>query len=102
LHPPAGTQDALQLVDAAVASAVCATRPNFHSSPNATPGGLAFGRDMVLDMPLIPDLQLIQEQRQRLIDDHLVAANQRRFSCDHNVGNKVLKLKHKPGAFRVE
>jgi hypothetical protein len=43
------------------------TRAAFHSSLSATPGGLAFCRAMVPDMPPIKDLQLIQEQRQHLI-----------------------------------
>jgi hypothetical protein len=74
------------------------------------PGAVAFGRDMVLDMPLIADLQLIQERRQHLIDDRLIAANRRRFSYDYHIDDEVLKLKHEPGKlepgaagpFRVE
>jgi hypothetical protein len=110
LHPPAGLQDALQLVDTAIANAVFATRATFHSSIQITPGGLAFGRDMVLDIPLVADLQLIQERRQQLIDDRLIVANRRRFSYDYNVGDEVLKLIYKPdkletrttGPYRVE
>jgi hypothetical protein len=60
---------------------------------NTTPGGLAFGRNMVLDIPLIADLQLIREQRQHLIDNRLIAANPRGFSYDYAVGDEVLKLK---------
>jgi transposase InsO family protein len=110
LNPPAGLQDALQLVDTAIANAVFATRATFHSSIQTTPGGLAFGRDMVLDIPLVADLQLIQERRQQLIDDRLIVANRRRFSYDYNVGDEVLKLIYKPdkletrttGPYRVE
>jgi hypothetical protein len=70
---------------------------------NTTPGGLAFGRDMVLDIPpLIADLQLIREQRQHLIDNHLIAANRRRFSYDYTVGDEVLKLKYKPDKLELE
>jgi hypothetical protein len=110
LHPPAGILDAHHLVDTAIANAVYATQATFHSSLNTTPGGLTFGRDMVLDIQLIADLQLIREQRQHLIDNCLIAANRRRFSYDYTVGDEVLKLKYKPdklepratGPFRVE
>jgi hypothetical protein len=88
LHPQAGILDAQQLVDNAIANAVYVTRATFHSSLNTTPGALAFGRDIVLDIPLIADLQLIQERRQHLIDDRLITANRRRFSYDYNVGDK--------------
>ena len=96
LNPPEGIINATQLVDTAIANAVYATRATFHSSLNTTPGALAFGRDMVLDIPLITDLQLIQERRQHLIDDRLIAANRCRFSYDYNVGEEVLKLIYKP------
>jgi hypothetical protein len=36
-----------------------------------TPGGLAFGRDMILNIPLITDLQQLQRRRQELIDQRL-------------------------------
>jgi hypothetical protein len=76
---------------------VRATRATFHSSLNAAPGGLTFGRAMAPDTPLIADLQLIQKQRQHPIDDRLIAANRHRFSYNCNVGDQVLKLKRKPG-----
>ena len=96
LNPPEGIANARQLVDTAIANAVYATRATFHGSLHTTPGALAFGRDMVLDIPLIADLELIQENRQHLIDDRLIAANRRRFSYNYNIGNEVLKLIFKP------
>ncbi len=51
---------------------------------------------MVLDLPLIADLQLIQERRQQLIDEQLIKANRRRFSHDYTIGDEVLKLAFKP------
>jgi hypothetical protein len=85
LHPPAGLQDAQQLVDTDISNAVFATLATFHSLIQTTPGGLAFGRDMVLDIPLVADLQLIQHQRQQLIDNHLIVANHCCFSYNYNV-----------------
>jgi hypothetical protein len=64
-----------------------ATRATLHSALQTTPGALAFGRDMVLDIPVIADLQLIQERRQQLINDRLIIANRKIFSYDYAVGH---------------
>jgi hypothetical protein len=61
-----------------------------------TPGGLAFGRDMILNIPLITDLEQLQKRRQRLIDQRLIAANTKRFSYVYQIGDEVLKLVYKP------
>jgi hypothetical protein len=60
-----------------------ATRAAVHGSLQATPGSLAFGRDMILDIPLIADFRALQEQRQLLIDQRLIEANRKRFSHDY-------------------
>ena len=96
LNPPAGVASAQQLVDTAIANAVFAARATVHSALQTTPGGLAFGRDMVLDIPLIADLELIRQKRQQLIDNRLIAANRQRFSYDYSIGDEVLKLVYKP------
>jgi hypothetical protein len=57
MEPPQGAVQAEQLVDTAIADAVYATH---HSAMKTTPGGLAFGRDMTLNIPLLTDLQQLQ------------------------------------------
>lgn len=94
--PPAGVADVNQLVDTAIANAVFAARSSFSSSLQATQGGLAFGHDMILDIPLIVDFEAIQNQQQQLIDDCLIKANQKRFSHDYVIDNEVLKITYKP------
>jgi hypothetical protein len=110
LQPPQGIADANQLVDTAIANAVFASRASLHSTLKTTPGGLAFHRDMIMDIPLIADLQTIQEHRQQLIDNRLIAANRKRFAYDYAIGDEVLKLVYQPnklapraiGPFRIE
>lgn len=110
LRPPAGIIDARQLVDTALANCIYATRAAFHGSLHGTPGSLTFGRDMVLDIPVIADWITIQQHRQQLIDQRLIAANRKRFSYDYHPGDEVLKLAFKPaklsprafGPFRIE
>ena len=96
MNPPAGIANANQLVDTAIANAMYATRATLHSTLQTTPGAMAFGRDMLLDIPVIADLQLIQERRQQLINDRLILANRKRFSYDYAQGEEVLKLIYKP------
>jgi hypothetical protein len=51
---------------------------------------------MILDIPLVTDLQLLQKRRQELIDKRLVEANTRRFAHDYAVGDEVLRLIYRP------
>ncbi|KAG7361664.1 reverse transcriptase RNA-dependent DNA polymerase [Nitzschia inconspicua] len=97
LEPPRGHTSAKQLVDTAIADAVYAARCIYNSALKTTPGGIAFGRDMILNIPLVTDLQLLQKRRQTLIDQRLIEANTKRFSYDYAIGDKVLKLVYKPG-----
>ncbi|KAG7355485.1 reverse transcriptase RNA-dependent DNA polymerase [Nitzschia inconspicua] len=97
MEPPRGHSSDKQLVDTAIADAVYAARCIYSSALKTTPGGLAFGRDMILNIPLVTDLQLLQKRRQTLIDQRLIEANTKRFSYDYAIGDKVLKLVYKPG-----
>ncbi len=96
LNPPAGIMTAEQLVDTALAKCMYATRAAFHGGLQTSPGALVFQHDRVLDLPLIADLQLIQERHQQLIDERLIKANRRCFSHDYAIGDEVLKLEFKP------
>jgi hypothetical protein len=62
MNPPAEIAYANQLVDdtAIIANAMYTTHATVHSALKTTPGDMVLGRDMLLDIPLIADLQLIQ------------------------------------------
>jgi hypothetical protein len=92
MEPPQGAEQAEQLVDTAIADAVCATGCTYHSALKTTPGGLAFGRDMILNISLVTDLQQLQKRRQELIDQRLIEANTKRFAYDYATGDEVLRL----------
>lgn len=51
---------------------------------------------MLLDTPLIADLQAIQAKRQQLINNRLIIANRKRISYDYVIGQEVLKITFKP------
>jgi len=96
MHPPDGIDSANRLVDTALADCLFATCAAVHGTFKASPGSLAFGRDMILDIPIIADWELIQRNRQQLIDQRLIDANRKRFSHDYHIGDQVLKLIYKP------
>jgi hypothetical protein len=49
-----------------------ATRATVLASLQTTSGGIAFHRDMILNIPIIADLQLLRDRRQQLMDDRLI------------------------------
>ena len=83
LNPPAGIDSANRMVDTALANCMFATRAALHGTLKSSPGALSFNRDMILDIPVIADWNFIKEHRQQLIDQRLVAANQKRYSYDY-------------------
>ncbi len=96
MDPPQGNQTANQLVDTALTTAVFVSQSTLSSALSITPDGIAFGHDMVMNIPLITDLELLRQKRQQLVNQRLIEANRKRFSYDYNVGDEVLKLIHKP------
>ena len=60
-----------------------------------SPGALVFHRDMLLNIPLLADLQLIRDNRQLLIDENLRQQNLKRQFFDYQVGQLVLILNSK-------
>jgi hypothetical protein len=84
------------LIDTALASAMYATCATFHSGLMTTPGALSFGCDMVMNISLITDLTLIQNNCQRLIDEHAIRSHARHHSYDYQPGQEVLKLVYEP------
>jgi hypothetical protein len=63
--PLQGLAQAEQLVDTAIADAVYTTHCTYNSVLKTTPGGLAFGRDMIINIPMITDLHQLQTRIDR-------------------------------------
>ena len=94
LYPPTTREEANDLVERAIATAMHATRCAAHSSLNQySPGGLVFHRDMYFDIPLLADIITLQEARQQGIDKRLIAANAKRIQHEFKVDDLVLKLR---------
>ena len=59
IHPPQNVDEAALIVDTALQTAVHSACTAIHSTLKISPGALAFHRDMLLNIPLIADLQLL-------------------------------------------
>ena len=90
-QPPQSRREALLLVDDALAAAMHALRSTVSTTLQATPGGLAFSRDMFLNIPLLADWQTILARREQLVNDALLRANKKRINFDYQIGQQVLK-----------
>ena len=94
-HFPTTAQTANDVIDTALATASYASRASLHRTLNISPGALVFHRDMLLNIPLLADLQLIRDNRQLLIDENLRQQNLKRRFFDYQVGQLVLILNAK-------
>ncbi len=61
-HPPMNEFQAQNILDTCFATASYAARTTIHSILRISPGAWVFQRDMILNIPLITDLQLIHQR----------------------------------------
>jgi len=87
---------ARDIIDQALATAMHAMRSTIATTLGSTPGALAFGRDMFLNIPLVADWQAIASRREQLVNDNLRRANLKRRQYDYASGQQVLKKVHDP------
>jgi RNase H-like domain found in reverse transcriptase/Integrase zinc binding domain/Reverse transcriptase (RNA-dependent DNA polymerase) len=96
VHPPANVQQANDLIDSALATAQHALRSTVHRTLQMSPGAVVFHRDMLLNIPLLADLQAIHAKRQLIINENLRKANQKRRSHDYHIEEQVMVLEPDP------
>ena len=70
-HPPTNIDQAEQLVDTALATAMHALRSRYSYSIHSSPETLVFGRDMFFDLPITADWIAIKNHRERPIEANL-------------------------------
>ena len=67
-----------------------AVRTTYHTTLQATPSQLVFGRDAILNTQFEANWNFIREQEQRLIQKNNQAENAKRIPHIYHVGDKVL------------
>ena len=81
-----------------ISAASLAIRSTYHTTLQATPGQLVFGKDMLLSIPFRADWAQIKIRKQGLINKGVLRENASRIQHKYNVGDKVLL--NKPGILR--
>jgi hypothetical protein len=81
-----------------ISAASWATHSTYHTTLQATPGRLVFGRDMLLSIPFRADWAQIKIRKQGLINEGVLRENASRIQYRYNFGDKVLL--DKPGILR--
>eukprot|EP00978_Attheya_sp_CCMP212_P012379 scaffold30799_cov50-Attheya_sp.AAC.2 len=64
-------EEANAMIDECLALAMRAQQTAIHTGLRLSPGAFVFQCDMLLDIPLIPNMKLIREQKQHLINEQL-------------------------------
>ncbi|GFH49197.1 hypothetical protein CTEN210_05673 [Chaetoceros tenuissimus] len=89
-NPPNDINQANHVIDILLANTVYALRTSLHSSLNASPGALAFQRDMILNIPFIADLNNIRNRRQEIVNRSNDRENANRLDYNYQVGDWIL------------
>ena len=75
-----------------------AIRSTHHTTNKASPGQLVFGRDMLFNIPYVPNWENIRAQKQLLTNKNAITENKKRISHDYAVNDNVLI--YRDGIFR--
>ena len=73
-----------------LAATMFATHATYHTTTQATPTQLVFGRDAILNIKFDANWKLIRERKQRAINQNNRKENMRRIPHDYRIGDKVL------------
>jgi len=90
-NPPTDIEQAKDIVDDALATAMHAMRVTVSTTLNTTPGALVFNRDMLLNVPLVADWHQLHSRREHLVQESLRRQNAKRRAFDYVIGMQVFK-----------
>ena len=76
--------------DGILAATMFAIRATFHTTLQATPSQLVFGRDAILNTTFEANWKLIKERKQSVIHKNNKAENKKRIAHEYQAGDQVL------------
>ena len=76
--------------DGILAATMFAIRATFHTTLQATPSQLVFGRDAILNTTFEANWKQIKERKQSVIHKNNKAENKKRFAHEYQAGDQVL------------
>ena len=68
-----------------------AVQSTYHTTLQALPGQLVFGRDMLFDIDFTADWHKIYDYKQQIINKNNLQENKNRIDFDYQIGDKVTK-----------
>lgn len=77
-----------------LAATAFAVRSTYHTTLQATPGQLVFGRDMIFNIKHIADWEAIKQRKQSVINKNNARENSKRIEHVYHVNDKVLLERH--------
>lgn len=89
---PADPAEAQRIIDTSIDEAVYALRTAVHSTLGVSPGAAVFHRDMMHDVPYVPNFPALRQKRQQKVDEALRRENAKRRRHDYRVGDQVYEL----------
>jgi putative transposase len=82
-----------------LAAASFAMRATYHTTLQATPGQLVFGRDMILNTQYLADWTAIKARKQELIRKNNIIENSRRIPHEYRPGDQVMLEHHRANKY---
>ena len=82
-----------------LAATAFALRSTYHTTLQATPGQLVFGRDMILNLQFQADWTAIKRRKQDLIHKNNVQENAKRIPYTYEIGDKVMLENHRANKY---
>ena len=82
-----------------LAATAYAVRSTYHTTLQATPGQLVFGRDMIFNTKHVANWKLIKERKQKMIDYNNARENKKRIAHTYHVNDKVLLKNHRASKY---
>jgi len=79
-----------------LSAAAFAVRTTYHTTTQASPGQLVFGRDMVLNIKHIANWKAIKDRKTKIIQKNNKIQNSKRRPHTYRVNDQVLLERHKP------
>ncbi|MGH7954408.1 MAG: hypothetical protein ACREOZ_00450, partial [Gloeomargaritales cyanobacterium] len=76
-------------VQSFLSSAAWAIRSTYHTTLDATPGQLVFGRDMIFNITHVANWERIRQRKQTLINKSNTRENAKRIQHNYSIGDKV-------------
>ena len=79
-----------------LSSIAWAIRASFHSTHQATPAQMVFGRDMIFNLKSLINWKVVSARKQQTVDKANLRENSKRIDFDYEVGQKAYIVRDKP------